>query len=308
MNNISKITIAFCEGPHDTAFLYRILKTKCFISFKDTLDKLPKVIGDFIMSKNRTAEYNLLKIDSLKNDFVPYKIMYKEEELILLYSLGGDKDGKADEDNKRLIILNHFLRNIKVNVEDTDNLGEAFIAVNSQEQPFNYKFLFFYDADNDKAEKLKIINNYLRKIDIETILNHNEIITKDGYLIGAYIFSNDEDKGSLEDILFSLMKAGNEVCFDKATEYYIQHLNKNNNMQPENRTKRLATECIDGVAADKRKDSKQEDEKKSVICIAGQLQKKGKSNVVVIEDSDYLNLEKINNSDKAQEIADFINR
>jgi len=308
VNNISKITIAFCEGPHDTAFLYRILKTKCFISFKDTLDKLPKVIGDFIMSKNKIAEYNLLKIDSLKNDFVPYKIMHKEEELILLYSLGGDKDGNRDENNKRLIILNHFLKNIKVNVEDTNNMGEAFIAVNSLKQPFKYKFLFFYDADNDKNEKLNIVNTYLRKINIENTLKHNEIITKDGYSIGAYIFSDDEDKGSLEDILFSLMKIGNEVCFNKATEYYREHLNKDNDMQPKTRTKRLSTECIDGVAVDKRKDSKQEDEKKSVICIAGQLQKKGKSNVVVIEDSDYLNLDKINSSKKVQEIADFLNR
>jgi hypothetical protein len=142
VNNISKITIAFCEGPHDTAFLNRILKTKCFQNFKGTLNKLPKVIGDFIISKNKNIEYNLLKIDSLKNEFVPYKIMYKKEELILLYSLGGDKDGSKDNKNKRLIILNHFLKNVKVNVEDTSNLGEAFVAENSEKEPFEYNFYF----------------------------------------------------------------------------------------------------------------------------------------------------------------------
>ena len=307
MNNISKITIALCEGPHDTAFLYRILKTKCFKSFKEALDKLPKVVGDFIISKNKMVDYNLLKIDSLKNDFVPYKIMYKDEELILLYSLGGDKDGKEEEKNKRLVILKHFFGNIKEEVEDKSNYGKSFVS-DSNNNSFKYKFLFFYDADENKDEKLAIVNTYLEKMNISDTLGHNEIKRKEGYSIGTYIFSNESDRGALEDILFNLMKSTNEVIFNKAEEYYNFYINKDNNMEKMSRTKRLSTECIDGVASDKRKDSKQEDEKKSIISIAGQLQKKGKSNVVIIEDSDYLNLEKLNSSEKVQEIASFFNK
>ncbi len=307
MNKISKITVALCEGPHDTAFLYRILKTKCFLSFKGTLDSLPKVVGNFIISKNKTVEYNLLKIDSLKNDFVPYKIMYKDEELILLYSLGGDKDGKKDEDNKRLVILKHFFENIKEEVEDQSNYGESFVS-GANNNPFKYKFLFFYDADEDKDEKLDIVNIYLKKMNIFETLGHNEVKEKESYTIGTYIFSNENDKGALEDILFNLMKNENEVIFDKAEEYYKSYINKDNNMDFKVRTKRLSSECINGVASDKRKDSKQEDEKKSIICIAGQLQKKGKSNVVIIEDSDYLDLIKLNTSIKVQEIASFFDK
>ena len=301
MNNIKNITIALCEGPHDTAFLYRILKTRCFESFKNTLDDLPNVVGDFIISKNKMVEYNKLKIDSLKNDFVPYKIMYKEEELILLYSLGGDKDNRDADKNKRLIILKHFFENIKSQVKDEENEGDAYTIKNKNQEEYYYKFLFFYDADENKNEKIDIINKYLIKMNITEKLNHNQIIEKDGYLMGAYIFSNENDIGALEDVLFELMKKDNEIIFNKAEEYYETCLDTS-------RTKRLATECIDGIPRDKRKDKKQEDEKKSVICIAGQLQKKGKANTVIIEDSDYLNLEKIQSSKQLQEIADLFDK
>jgi len=303
MDNITKITIAFCEGPHDTAFLYRILKTKCFEAFKDSLEQLPDVVGKFIISKNKTVGYDKLKIDSLKNDFVPYRIMFKNEELILLYSLGGDKDNNEDAKNKRLIILNHFLSNIKSKVTDTSNYGEAFVN-----DGVNYKFLFFYDADTNKDAKLTLVNKYMEKIGINETLNHNELKTKDGYSIGTYIFSDEEDTGALEDILFSLMKVNNDTIFNKAEEYYLTYFNKDECMNTINRNKRLTTKCTDGVPCDKRDNKKEEDSKKSIICIAGQLQKKGKSNVVIIEDSDYLTLEKINSSDKLQEIISFFEK
>lgn len=309
MDNITKITIAFCEGPHDTAFLYRILKTKCFQTFKDTLADLPNIVGDFIISKNKSTLYEQLKIDSLRNEFVPYRIMYKNENLILLHSLGGDKDHNDDDYNKRLIILKHFFENIKENVTDPNNHGSAFVDESSPNTPFEYSFLFFYDADEDKNEKLTIVNKYMEKMKIAETLEHNEVKQKPGYSIGTYIFSNTNDKGALEDILFELMKKDNEVIFNQATDYYTRYLNKDNNMNNECRTKRLVTECDgNGGVVDRRKDSKQEDAKKSIICIAGQLQKKGKANTVIIEDSDYLNLQKIQNSTQLQEIISFFEK
>lgn len=301
MNKITKITIALCEGPHDTAFLYRILKTRCFKRFGDELDNLPKVVGEFIIKNNKMAEYSKLKIGRLHNEFVP-SILYKNENLILLYAMGGDK--KTEE---RLVVLRHFFNNIESEVKDNSNYGKSFISTDKQEHVY-YNFLFFYDADADKNAKIKMINDDLKKMDIEEELNHNKIIEKNGYSIGAYIFSNKDDTGALEDILFELMKKDNEQIFDEAENYYKKYLNKDNHMKDISRTKRLVTECIDGVPKDKRKDRKQEDEKKSIICIAGQLQKKGKSNTVIIEDSDYLNLEKIQSSQQLQEIADLFDK
>lgn len=309
MDNITKITIALCEGPHDTAFLYRILKTKCFQTFKSTLDDLPNIVGDFIISKNKSTIYEQLKIDSLKNDFVPYRIMHKNENLILLYSLGGDKDHRDDAENKRLIILKHFFENIKENVTDPENYGNSFVSESSPNTPFEYSFLFFYDADLDKNKKLEIVNNYLEKMNINETLKHNETKVKQGYSIGTYIFSNADDTGALENILFDLMKKDNEVIFNKAEEYYSTYLNKDNEMNEKCRTRRFVTECNgSGEAVDKWKDSKQEDAKKSIICIAGQLQKKGKANTVIIEDSDYLNLHKIKTSTQLQEIISIFEK
>lgn len=299
MENIKNIIILFCEGPHDTAFLYRILKTKSYQIYNDTLLNLPKIIGDFISSKNKHLEYNKLKIDALKNDFLPYRILFKEDNLILIYSLGGDKDGKVDEKNKRLIILKHYFNDILSNVSDSSNYGQAFTSQEIDGNSYKYNFLFFYDADQDKNEKIVIANNYLKLLNLKFSLKHNEVHKEDQYSFGVYIFSDSNDKGALEDILFNLMQKDNEKIFEEAKKYY-------DNFFDENRAKRLVTELKDGELKDIRKGSVEKDEKKSLIAIAGQLQKKGKSNVVVIEDSDYLNLEKIKKEQQLQEIAEFI--
>ncbi|MFW2613070.1 DUF3226 domain-containing protein [Aliarcobacter butzleri] len=299
MQRISNITILFCEGPHDTAFLYRVLKTKCYEVYNDSLLKLPKIVGEFIESKNKHSEYNKLKIDSLKNDFAPYRILLKEDRLILMYSLGGDRDGKDDKDNKRLIILNHYFNDILSKISDSDNYGKAFSSEDIDGNIFKYNFLFFYDADDDKNQKISIANEYLKKLNLDFCFEHNKIIKYDQYSFGLYIFSNNEDKGSLEDILFGMMKKDNDKIFEEAEKYYEQFFD-------EARAKRLVTIFKDGNIVDIRKGSIEKDQKKSLICIAGQLQKKGKSNVVVIEDTDYLTLDKINSDAKLQEIAFFI--
>jgi hypothetical protein len=299
MENIKNITILFCEGPHDAAFLYRVLKTKYYQIYNDTLSNLPKIVGDFIASKNKHLEYNKLKIDALKNDFLPYRILLKEDNLILIYSLGGDKDGKTDEKNKRLIILKHYFNDILSNVSDSSNYGQAFTSKEIDGNCFKYNFLFFYDADQNKDEKVNIANKYLKSLDLKFSFEHNSIHKEDEYSFGLYVFSDNEDKGALEDILLNMMKKDNEKIFEEAKKYYDSFFD-------EKRAKRLVTEFKDGELKDIRKGSVEKDEKKSLISIAGQLQKKGKSNVVVIEDSDYLNLEKIEKEAQLQEIAEFI--
>lgn len=301
MQSIDNITILFCEGPHDTAFLYRILKTRGYIIYNDILSNLPKIIGDFIESKNKLSEYNQLKLEALKNEFVPYRIMHKDERLILIYALGGDKDGRADEKNKRLIILRHYFEDIISNVENPSNYGQAFTTSEVVDgMKFKYNFLFFYDADDNKQKKIDIANKYLEKMELDRIsLEHQKIHKEKNYSFGLYVFSNDEEKGALEDILFSIMKKDNEKIFDEAKSYYDQNFDKE-------RTRRLVTVFENGIPIDKKKNGYEVDENKSIISIAGQLQKKGKSNVAIIEDSDYLNLSKIQSEKKLQEIANFI--
>lgn len=286
MDSISKITICICEGPHDTAFLYRILKTKCYETFKGTLDDLPNIIGDFIAQNNKKIEYNKLKIDSLKNEFVPNKIMYQEDEMILLYAMGGDT--KIANLQK---LIEYYLNNIQSQTIDTNQHGKSF---SSGESVNEYKFLFFYDADKNKQQQ---IDKVKKIFNIEN-LEHNKVIKKEDFYLGGYIFSDDEDKGALEDILFDIMKQDNENIFDEAEKYL--------NLIEEDRLKRLKIECKENSITEKRDKKHKIYQKKSIFGIVGQLQNSGASNVVAIEHSDYLNLEKINNSEKLQEIANFI--
>ncbi len=78
------------------------------------------------------------------------------------------------------------------------------------------------------------------------------------------------------------MADGNEAIFDDAKQYLDTHFDKS----------RLKDKFY---------------EEKSIIGIAGQLQKSGSSNVVCISQTDYLNDEKIYSNDKCVEIIAFFN-
>ncbi len=299
MEKIENITILFCEGPHDTAFLYRILKTKCYDVYSGTLSELPKIVGQFIESKNKSVEYDKLKIHSLKNEFIPYRIMYKKNRLILIYSLGGDKDNTDDKENKRLLILKHYFNDIPSYIGDKGNHGKSFSSVVFDGESYKYNFLFFYDADKDRQEKIKIVNKYIEKMQLTIKLEHNNVHKEAEYSLGLYIFSDYDQRGALENILYSIMKIDNEQIFEEAEKYYKNYFDHA-------RTKKLVTRYNEDKIYDVREGRDEIDEKKSVIAIAGQLQKKGKSNVVVIEDTDYLCFEKIRDNPELQTIASFI--
>ena len=97
------------------------------------------------------------------------------------------------------------------------------------------------------------------------------------------------------------MKADNQEIFDKATEYL--------QLKDDSRLKKLEIKKENGEITEVRTGDKMKfDLPKSEICVAGQLQNSGKSNVVIIKDCDYLNLEKIRNSRKCQEITEFFKK
>ena len=98
-----------------------------------------------------------------------------------------------------------------------------------------------------------------------------------------------------------LMIAGNEDIFDDAKQYYEKHFSGDRLM----RKKIQCSNQIPTVVNDKVQTTYQN---KSVITIAGQLQNSGASQNVTIDYSDYLTLEKIQNSHIAKEIINFIER
>ncbi len=264
-----KIYIYLCEGPHDVAFLYKILKV---CSYKDSfgsipIKDLPFPFNSHFASILKNFEYqsgNLFGKPALPT------ILGIDNNFVLLYGVGGIT--KVAETK---IIINNYIALLNSSTLNPDRNIEVSIA-------------FIIDADDKGIENrtMEIRKNYSDIfIDLDN-LKHNSIITNVHFSkIGLYIFSSQNQLGKLEDIIFPLMKIDNEMIFDNADIYFQSHFDE----------KRV-------------KKSNKVDKSKSVIGIVGQLQYSGIANNSIIKQTDYLTDKKISEDLKCQEIIEFINK
>jgi len=299
MTNINKIVISLCEGPHDTAFLYRVLRSDCYRLFSDEIDKLPNVVTQFIKQGYRKIDMlESLKLDALRNYNIPNKILYKGDTLVLLYAMGGDSEKM--ENSKRLALINEYISTLissNDDVKEFNPFDEDGFSTNQVE----YSFLFFYDADEDASKQIKKTNDYLNMLGIENELVHNQYIKNKNTNYGCFIFSEDGVKGALENIMFKVIETKeNELLLEQAKEYFTLC---DKNRYPKKRSIKYQNDTCAEYA--KKKKTSKIYEKKSILGIMGQLQNSGASNVVTIEHSDYIKLEKGSIPESIQEIIDF---
>lgn len=298
MTNSSKIVIALCEGPHDTAFLYRVLRNKCYKNFNKSIENLPFVVKRFIKNGySKIEKLESLKLNSLKNYNIPNKILYKEDKLVLLYAMGGDTDNISQ--SRRLSLINDYLSTLKTPSDDKELNINSIDSFSMEEN--EYSFLFFYDADDDASKQIQKINNYLVELGIKETIEHNKFINLENHKYGCFIFSEDGSTGTLENIMFKLIDTDeNKILLDKAKEYYKVHLDERYKKKISIKFNEESNSCEEYL---KKKNSPKLYCKKSVLGIMGQLQNSGASNVVTIEHSDYIKLE--NFSQNIQSIESF---
>ena len=276
------VTITFCEGPHDVAFLSKILKTDFYKTCNIKIKAYPKPLNSIFENSLKNQSYEELNIEQVSSKIIPRKILKKDENIILLYALGGNRQyARATK------ILTTFI--------DLSVTEEGLIGADDNK----YNFLFFNDADEDLDVEVEKINDFLTtyyKKDIN--LSHNEIKES----LGIYIFSHDGKKGTLESLLKSIIQEDNsELCSD-IEEFYLKYFN-------EDKLKRLKLTTQDNVLVEKRNGKLQKEYKtKATINIAGQLQNSGASQVVTIEHSDLLTLDKLQNNQGVQEIIEFFRK
>jgi hypothetical protein len=297
MININKIVIALCEGPHDTAFLYRVLRSDCYQLFSDKIDKLPNVVTQFIKQGYRKIDtLETLKLDALRNYNIPNKILYKDDVLVLLYAMGGDSEKM--ENSKRLTLINEYTSTLSLtNNKEFNPLDEDGFSTKQIE----YSFLFFYDADEDANKQIKKSNSYLKELKIDGELEHNQYIKNENINYGCFIFSENGESGALENIMFGLIETEeNQILLNDAKKYF-EH--SRNNRYKKKRSINYSDNPCEEIS--KKKKQAKLYEKKSILGIMGQLQNSGSSNVVTIEHSDYIKLEKDNIPNSIQEIIEF---
>jgi len=265
-----KAIITLCEGPHDIEFLYKILRFHGFKSYGKTVENLPNLLKQYVLA---TFEgFNYEEKNLYQRPTLPTVIHHTTDDIfLLLYALGGD--GKIAE--------------AKVVITAFQDLLIAPQPAQFGENEFVLSFI--YDAD-DRGITSRIGNiktNFSTLLPELEAITHNKLINGNEFKkIGAYIFANKEGVGKLEDIILPLMKIDNELIFNAATSYLDTHFDAARFSRPRDMRKYY-------------------DVKKSTIGIAGQLQRSGRNNTVIIRDSDYITAEKIKIHPPSQEIISF---
>jgi hypothetical protein len=269
---MDNITIVFCEGQHDIAFLSKILYIHGYKEYKKKLKVFKEPLGEQYLSILREEK----NISEKKLGFNPiYKIpsvaLYKDNELVLFHNMGGD--GKATE-RKELLSM---YQNLQAEEDDFSSFN------------LNFKFLYFFDADTSTVDQR--INELDQELALSKNIEHNIILNVDSYSWGCYVFHKGAVGGYLEDILLDLMKPDNEEIFQN-TEAFIS----SNILTPIERQSEYKP--FDNIYNNKCKFKN----KKSIISVAGQLQFSGMANAVIIAKSDFIKKDDILNSEVCNNI------
>lgn len=289
-----KFIFAFCEGPHDVAFLYKILKSEGYVSHNRKLREYPSPINDFLISEATHSSLEEVNLQSATRRLLPAEVMKKAdpERMIFLYALGGDS-----RKTERLRILRFLQDSFAVSDPDALFPGEEHTAAT----------IYFFDADDAGVQaRFDTINQELAELSDESIpllSPQASIVETDGLQLGGFVFSDNElETGKLEDTLIPLMRLENETIFEAAQAFLDEHYSDDRCRKLQWKPN-METQLMQETRSNRRL---KYDRDKSLIGVVGQLQQSGKGNSPIIRDSDFINLQKLQNHEGCQAIARFI--
>lgn len=82
---------ALCEGPHDVAFLYRILQVNGLQKYSKPIGEFPAPLNKYFASEAAGENLEQLKLEEVRNRRLPSEVLaHKDDALVLLYAIGGD--------------------------------------------------------------------------------------------------------------------------------------------------------------------------------------------------------------------------
>lgn len=289
-----KLISILCEGPHDAAFLNRLLKAQGFrTNERIKIGDYPYPMGQFFVTSLRRSDFQQLNFSEARQVPLPSHALNKEEISIFLYSLGGDS--KRAERAALLQRMAAFIPNdeqeIRVLPKDT-----------------SLTMVFMFDADEagvgPRLESMKRELAEAMGVDLAAVAVHsNGDCCKTGGLgVGCLVLTDEStETGKLEDVLLPLMKQGNEAIFEAADLFIDGHYEVS-------RTRFLRIRPTESGVEESRGSDKDFDRKKSLIGVVAQLQISGKPNQASINRTDYLNLDKLLTSPHCIPIRAFLER
>lgn len=286
MANWSNVHLMFCEGPHDAAFLNRLLKKKLdFAKAELKLSELPYPISNVLQQSVKTRASEDLRLDLAKKFFLPDYLVKRDATLIMIFNYGG---------SNRQINIPPFLEKVFLLLNTP-----AFAAGGQPSDLPKFTFTVFADADAVGLEAVRgQISEDLKTIGGSAWLNGEWRMFKDTKAAAqdtafgsaaAYIWKkSDEDNGTLEDIVLECL--GNDQGLQQTMNFLDQRFSWG---APANAT----PEEICAVSAKRLK---------AAFCVEGQRKKPGGSLGVVLDQTELLNKDCMDNSPAVKDCVEFL--
>ncbi|QOF77155.1 hypothetical protein [Variovorax sp. 38R] len=282
----SNAHLMFCEGPHDAAFLNRVLKKQLgFQKLALKLSELPYPLANVLQAsfKDRAAED--LRLDLARKFFLPDYVLALDSVLVLVFSYGGS--------NRKVSML-PFLENLFALLAVTN-----FSSLQQTAERPVYAYTVFADADaRGESSTRDLISTEFATVGDSAWLTNAWMHIKttkaasqstDFGPAAAYVWrKSTEDGGTLEDLILE--------CLDGDAELHktLEYLDSRFDWSPP------AGSTASQICASSAK------RLKAAFCVEGQKQKPGGSLGVILDQSELLGTDKLKKSSAVQDCLAFL--
>ncbi len=274
----------FCEGPHDVAFCYLVMKYFFGMNtVKENFSSYPSPLHKLLPRNLEKHSAGDMSLDMAHKFFLPDRTVSNGDDYVLLFNMGG----KTRIDNPKEF-LSSFLplyENRKTFSKDAESIVR------------DVRYLFLYDADHEPATKIfaDCRTNFETIDDLSFITrqfdptprNPGAAVSADK---GVYVLGNtDTGKGTLEDILLPIY-SGTQIDWCEKAGNFVND----------------AFSFQTGQGNDQQRIAARAKKAKAVITAAGQGKKPGRPMSAIIQDDVLGSKDNFLASEPVREFADFV--
>lgn len=210
-----KLLLLFSEGPHDVAFIKLVLELGLDIRHIEhvRINDFPNPLSKIFMQILKEHFVDDVALEMVHRFSLPNYVFRKDDSYIMLFNTGG-KD--------KFFVIKQLVSKI-------------YLKLNEQDASFDFTpsdiiYLFTYDSDFKTAENedKEIRNNLFPITENDAYPEDKEFFSENPkvFLAGNeenlnfFFWPNNEDKGTLEDILLPIYKSNNQILLQN-TENFV---------------------------------------------------------------------------------------
>ncbi|WGT34372.1 DUF3226 domain-containing protein [Pseudomonas atacamensis] len=279
-----KALLVFCEGPHDVAFIKKIMESIfAFERVTWKFSEYPSPFNQLFKSSVDKHAARDMALDMAHKFFLPDQVFKRKDDLVLLFNSGG---------KEQIVKIKELLSDVVPMLNNASVFLQGATEFISES-----KYLFFYDADDVGAERVRS----------QAFASFEEVVEGERWMLSPwtpdernpfaavsdnkaiYIWGETPEKGTLEDLLHPIFAVENSECMERAENYIDGAFSWD-----------LGSEELKKSVAEIAR------RKKAIITAIGQRKKPGSSMNVVLEQAKLISNQTLRENRSVNDLVVFI--